>query len=640
MTDNNDRSIAELLASLCDETISAEEMERLDRLICSDAAVRRLYMEYLDLHAQLSYQFHQPAESSFPVPSEQGEDELSGPAFPIGGSSASVPFPPIVVHDGSAFATSVASLSSPLGSFALSYSLAAVIVGVGLLVGWACQMPTSQPLVRSHPRPAAAPLHPGPEVMSVGHISGMVECRWIDRKSETFEYAPVPVGRKYALASGLMEITYDSGARVILQGPCIYEVRSGTGGYLAIGRLTARVEKRGEGRGERGEARRLVPTPQQSRKDGLSPLSSLPSPLFAVSTPTAVVTDFGTEFGVRVDENGMTESHVFQGKVLLTALEGNGKQTGKITLAANESARVEKKGGDKSPMVRRRKVDPTGFVRSEQFAMRARQIGELPLRSFRRWQAESEKLRKRQDLLAYYDFQRDPDHPRDESGYEVLRNRSSYGSKFDGRVRGAIRMGMAQGRFPGKGALRFTHSSDGVRVNIPGEFPQLTLMASIALERCDGLSGILMTDKWESNCLHWQFTGGGGIKFSCFNPPYDYPLAAQEAADFAGWHVWSAVYDASAGRLVAYVDGQRRQEWPVKKGLILRIGEATIGNWDPMEGSELRPLCGRMDELAIFARALDDAEIKQLYDAGQWNAARVKGNGHRTPNSRVEERRP
>jgi hypothetical protein len=52
----------------------------------------------------------------------------------------------------------------------------------------------------------------------------------------------VSLGDKFALASGLMEITYDTGARVILQGPVTYEVESATGGYLSLGKLTARVE--------------------------------------------------------------------------------------------------------------------------------------------------------------------------------------------------------------------------------------------------------------------------------------------------------------------------------------------------------------------------------------------------------------
>ena len=54
------------------------------------------------------------------------------------------------------------------------------------------------------------------------------------------------LGDKFALASGLMEITYDTGAKVILQGPVTYEVES-NGGYLSVGKLTGKLEKKGQG---------------------------------------------------------------------------------------------------------------------------------------------------------------------------------------------------------------------------------------------------------------------------------------------------------------------------------------------------------------------------------------------------------
>ena len=53
----------------------------------------------------------------------------------------------------------------------------------------------------------------------------------------------VALGDTFALASGLMEITYDTGAKVILQGPVTYEVEA-NGGYLAVGKLTGKLEKK------------------------------------------------------------------------------------------------------------------------------------------------------------------------------------------------------------------------------------------------------------------------------------------------------------------------------------------------------------------------------------------------------------
>ena len=56
----------------------------------------------------------------------------------------------------------------------------------------------------------------------------------------------VSLGDTFALAAGLMEITYDTGARVILQGPVTYEAES-NGGYLSLGKLTGKLEKKGLG---------------------------------------------------------------------------------------------------------------------------------------------------------------------------------------------------------------------------------------------------------------------------------------------------------------------------------------------------------------------------------------------------------
>ena len=79
----------------------------------------------------------------------------------------------------------------------------------------------------------------------------MVDCKWA---GAALDSPGVPLGRKYELASGLMEITYDTGAKVILQGPVTYEVESPNGGFLSVGKLTAKLEKKAEG--GRPEARR------------------------------------------------------------------------------------------------------------------------------------------------------------------------------------------------------------------------------------------------------------------------------------------------------------------------------------------------------------------------------------------------
>jgi hypothetical protein len=199
-----------------------------------------------------------------------------------------------------------------------------------------------------------------PKIVFVGRVTDMVDCRWADPRTATIGGAYVPLGRKYALASGLMEITYDTGARVILQGPCTYQVELPTVGYLSFGRLTARIEKRGEGKEER-EKDAADWQSTIGNHEYPSPLSPLPSFLFSVRTPTATVTDLGTEFGVEVDKSGVSEAHVYEGKVEMRAV-GDGAENEKvIRLGANESARVEI-GKDRVARVVRQRGQPSPFL--------------------------------------------------------------------------------------------------------------------------------------------------------------------------------------------------------------------------------------------------------------------------------------
>ena len=82
-----------------------------------------------------------------------------------------------------------------------------------------------------------------------------------------------------------------------------------------------------------------------------------------IHTPTATVTDLGTEFGVEVDKQGRTTSHVFRGlvRVQVVAVDGNVQGTGQV-LRENESVWV-----DASQVQRKIVVVPAaksaGFVR-------------------------------------------------------------------------------------------------------------------------------------------------------------------------------------------------------------------------------------------------------------------------------------
>jgi probable HAF family extracellular repeat protein len=398
--------LSPLVAALCDGAIDDEGLARLERLLAADPAARRWYIAYMDLHGDLCWD-HLPCE---------GPGHTS--SFRIHHSGPALLDPPVVVDVSPVLHSPRFTLHSPVGGFLFSYTMSAVLLGIGLLIGWAWRTSHEQQVVPVAAGGGPAVVQSGPAVSEqplVGRITGLRDCQWSvvrgqssvvgeseipNQKSEIVDHQfLVPLGAKYRLASGFMEITYDTGARVLLQGPATYEVESANGGLLSIGRLTARVEQKGAGGGEKGEwsvvsgqwsvggksqiplDSRLASLPSPASllpssgakgertanptlsRSGIEPTASLalrPSTLFFVRTPTAVVTDLGTEFGVEVDKSGASRAHVFQGSV---ELRRAGDAPPKVVrLVANESARVGR-DAKRAIAVTRGPGEPDGFVR-------------------------------------------------------------------------------------------------------------------------------------------------------------------------------------------------------------------------------------------------------------------------------------
>ena len=88
----------------------------------------------------------------------------------------------------------------------------------------------------------------------------------------------------YELHAGFLEVTYASGAVVLIESPAKFELRGTTVITLREGNLSARVPEAAIG--------------------------------FTVETPTASVVDLGTEFGVSANATS-SEVHVFTGEVLV-----------------------------------------------------------------------------------------------------------------------------------------------------------------------------------------------------------------------------------------------------------------------------------------------------------------------------------
>jgi hypothetical protein len=333
-----------LLAAAIDGRLSESDRARLERMLEEDGEARESYIDQVVLHAMLRWEHALPLgiEANNSDARTTATDDPASGEVPV---EIATPLFPVLL-DTPASPHSVFSV--PLGGFLFSYAVAAVIVAAGILLGWAYHVSIPQPnrpeIAQQPPRPETPPQRPEPEPVFVARITGSVDCRWVDPRTAPPGFDRIAAGRKFDLASGLLEITYDTGAKVILEGPSTYEVESNHGGRLSLGRLTALVEKKGErgqGRGERGQDIAANKQATIGNHRSASSLASPPIPLFSIRTPTAVITDLGTEFGVEVDKSGAGKTRVYQGKVELRIGGGAAKETRVVRLGENESARVE-----------------------------------------------------------------------------------------------------------------------------------------------------------------------------------------------------------------------------------------------------------------------------------------------------------
>ena len=118
----------------------------------------------------------------------------------------------------------------------------------------------------------------------VATLTQVVDCVWAEGAPVLHHGQQLAKGSHVALESGMVKVTFDCGAEVVLQGPCDFVVRDEMKGVLYSGTITANVPRRAFS--------------------------------FAILSPQVVFVDLGTSFGLSVGMDERTELHVFEGEVL------------------------------------------------------------------------------------------------------------------------------------------------------------------------------------------------------------------------------------------------------------------------------------------------------------------------------------
>ncbi len=361
--------LARYVDALLDGGLTIEQHADLCRILAGNPDARVWFVDYMQLHASLTWE----------------ADDLD-----LGDTPLSMVLPGQVAP----LASPVTLFHSPLhdlSGWPVAYLIAAMVLGIGALIGSFTYVSQPDRFAQESRQDLNDNATSIPTPKRVGQITEMQNCKWSGPETTPFTTA-VCLNQVYALASGLLEITYDSGAKVILQGPVTYEVDSADGGYLSGGKLTARVETGDARRGARNEgvAREprseehsqpgtalaldlsqtergpesspepLAPSPSAKVAGGQWPvasesrnpqipksqnpsLSTIHHPLFTVRTPSATITDLGTEFGVEVHGDETTTTRVYVGRVQVEGLQSAPQRFQRV-LTAGEAVQLGPQG--------------------------------------------------------------------------------------------------------------------------------------------------------------------------------------------------------------------------------------------------------------------------------------------------------
>jgi len=157
---------------------------------------------------------------------------------------------------------------------------------------------------------------------------------WIENAQWQSGGGTAPLGAwlkpgRVQVQSGKLALAFDSGAEVILEGPCVFELTGPNGGKLQRGSLSSHVPPEAVG--------------------------------FRVETPRSNIVDRGTDFAVVVGDDGGTEVHVVKGLVDVAPAGGSGV----VSVRTAEAVRVIKDAARRVGFSNKRFRSPTALNLSQ-----------------------------------------------------------------------------------------------------------------------------------------------------------------------------------------------------------------------------------------------------------------------------------
>lgn len=413
-------------------------------------------------------------------------------------------------------------------------------------------------------------------------LSGETESEWGGGSSLALGEV-VPPGELH-LRNGIAQFELFSGVTLVVEGEAKFSILSPMVVSVASGKVRARVP--------------------------------MPAHGFRMLTNAGEVVDLGTEFAVNVSSE-QAEVHVLEGEI-----EWHPTGWPSRRLTQGEATRINSQG-DASM-----NSDPQAFISTEEVQRRIRQ-SQLDRRDA--WINYCEALANDRRLITHYRFSSQAVTQR------RLQNLAIAGDALasEGAV---VAAATVQNRWSDlSSALDFSPAGSRVRVHVPGEHRNLTLVTWVRINSLDRwYNSLFLTDGHDQGEPHWQIMDDGRLFFSVkkndvwdvtkgekdkhifFSPPF------WNASMSGRWLMLATVYNGDNREVIHYVNGEVLSQEAIPDEYLvsnIRIGDASLCNWGLPEKDQpkfaIRNLNGSMDEFLMYSAPLSTDEIRKLYEASK-----------------------
>lgn len=275
--------IYELFDALYSKEISAEKHRELQHQLRNDPHAREAYYDYLDILQGLG-DLSQEEQDIISFTELTGE--ISEPTIPTSSLPATEIPQKRMVHPFLKYFTII---------------VASAVLALGI-EWWAIgRTPWNPPISK---QVVVVPEQPPALVATLVRAR---DCQWAGEQQPKFEGQRL-LTRELSLEQGVAEFRFDSGVRLVIEGPTKLNINSSNSATLNLGRVVLHGHELAEE--------------------------------FELSTPRADLYDIGTEYGASVNENGDVEVHVFQGAVRIQQNKSDAPTNDRFIIEAGAAKQI------------------------------------------------------------------------------------------------------------------------------------------------------------------------------------------------------------------------------------------------------------------------------------------------------------